>query len=292
MAEPCAPSSSVSTARNRACARCTFAASLVEDLRRCRSWSSRTRGTCPISGRRSTSPRPSSPISSTQPKQYVRETVKRELGGRDLEWSIERREGEPSQVLREIAREIDASFIVVGRRGWSIAEELLLGSVSNRLVHRAEVRCCSSADRGPMRRPSSGRSAGRSACERSRPRRSLRPTARDPPIETAQAMAKRPARRTLGPDAIEQHEVADLRRRSSRRVRLASNASRSERYRVDPVGQPTPGTDRRHVGLVAHAVPNSRTCSPRAGRHRRGLSASSSVVSSARSRCVTTASGP
>jgi nucleotide-binding universal stress UspA family protein len=70
---------------------------------------------------------------------YVRNTAQGELGGRDLEWTIDVREGEPSQVLREIARDADASFVVVGRRGWSIAEELLLGSVSNRLVHRAEV---------------------------------------------------------------------------------------------------------------------------------------------------------
>ena len=72
-------------------------------------------------------------------EQDVRDMVQRELGGRDLRWMIECREGEPSQVLREIAHDVDASFIVVGRRGWSIAEELLLGSVSNRLVHRAEV---------------------------------------------------------------------------------------------------------------------------------------------------------
>jgi nucleotide-binding universal stress UspA family protein len=72
-------------------------------------------------------------------EQDVRDTVQRELSDRDLQWTIECREGEPSQVLREVARDVDASFIVVGRRGWSIAEELLLGSVSNRLVHRAEV---------------------------------------------------------------------------------------------------------------------------------------------------------
>jgi nucleotide-binding universal stress UspA family protein len=72
-------------------------------------------------------------------EQDVRYTVQQELSGRDLQWTIECREGEPSQVLREIARDVDASFIVVGRRGWSIAEELLLGSVSNRLVHRGEV---------------------------------------------------------------------------------------------------------------------------------------------------------
>ena len=61
-------------------------------------------------------------------EEYVREMAQGELGGRDLEWMIEVREGEPAQVLREIARDFDASFLVVGRRGWSVAEELLLGS--------------------------------------------------------------------------------------------------------------------------------------------------------------------
>ena len=72
-------------------------------------------------------------------EQFVRETVQADLGDRDLRWIIESREGEPSQVLRDVAREVGASFVVVGRRGWSATEELLLGSVSNRLVHRAEL---------------------------------------------------------------------------------------------------------------------------------------------------------
>ena len=70
---------------------------------------------------------------------YVRREVERQLEGHEVRWSIVTRENEPSEVLREIAREADASFVVVGRRGWSVVEELLLGSVSNRLVHRCEV---------------------------------------------------------------------------------------------------------------------------------------------------------
>jgi nucleotide-binding universal stress UspA family protein len=73
-------------------------------------------------------------------EQYVRESAQRKLEGRDLRWTIERRAGEPSQVLRDIAHDTDASFVVVGRRGWAAVEELLLGSVSNRLVHRSDVR--------------------------------------------------------------------------------------------------------------------------------------------------------
>jgi nucleotide-binding universal stress UspA family protein len=70
----------------------------------------------------------------------VVQTVSRRLDKIDVDWSIECREGEPAHVLAEIAHETDASFVVVGRRGWSSIEELLLGSVSNRLVHRSDVR--------------------------------------------------------------------------------------------------------------------------------------------------------
>lgn len=73
-------------------------------------------------------------------EQNVRDLAQRELPGRALRWRFEQREGEPSQVLRDIGHDTDASFIVVGRRGWSIVQELLLGSVSNRLVHRADIR--------------------------------------------------------------------------------------------------------------------------------------------------------
>ena len=73
-------------------------------------------------------------------EQFVRETAQRELERYALRWTIERREGEPSQVLRDLAHELDASLVVVGRRGWSTVQELVLGSVSNRLVHRNDVR--------------------------------------------------------------------------------------------------------------------------------------------------------
>ncbi len=72
-------------------------------------------------------------------ERFVRETAGRVLDKRDVRWSIESREGEPSQVLRDIAHESNARFVVIGRSGWSTVQELLLGSVSNRLVHRADV---------------------------------------------------------------------------------------------------------------------------------------------------------
>jgi nucleotide-binding universal stress UspA family protein len=59
------------------------------------------------------------------------------LDGRELRWKFLSRDGEPSHVLRTVADELGASFVVVGRRGWSTAHELLVGSVSQRLVHHA-----------------------------------------------------------------------------------------------------------------------------------------------------------
>jgi nucleotide-binding universal stress UspA family protein len=61
------------------------------------------------------------------------------LGARGLRWQFVTREGEPSQVLREVADEVHATVVVVGRRGWSTMLELVLGSVANRLVHRSRV---------------------------------------------------------------------------------------------------------------------------------------------------------
>ena len=72
-------------------------------------------------------------------ERFVREAVERELAPRNLRWSLEPREGEPSHVLRDIAHESNATFVVVGRSGWSTVQELLLGSVSNRLAHRSDV---------------------------------------------------------------------------------------------------------------------------------------------------------
>jgi nucleotide-binding universal stress UspA family protein len=58
------------------------------------------------------------------------------MAHRSIEWKFVTRAGEPSEVLHDLADETDAMFIVVGRRGWSTFRELVMGSVSNRLVHR------------------------------------------------------------------------------------------------------------------------------------------------------------
>jgi nucleotide-binding universal stress UspA family protein len=72
-------------------------------------------------------------------EQFVRRTVERDLADRPLRWRLECREGEPSDALCEIAHETGGeALVVVGRQGWSAVRELLLGSVSNRLVHRGD----------------------------------------------------------------------------------------------------------------------------------------------------------
>lgn len=68
----------------------------------------------------------------------VRARAQRVLDGRALRWRVLAREGEPSDVLCDVAAETGASFVVAGRRGSSTVRELLLGSVSNRLVHRPD----------------------------------------------------------------------------------------------------------------------------------------------------------
>jgi nucleotide-binding universal stress UspA family protein len=45
--------------------------------------------------------------------------------------------GEPAEMLMEIARELDADLIVVGRRDQNPVGRIVLGSVSAKVVHRA-----------------------------------------------------------------------------------------------------------------------------------------------------------
>jgi nucleotide-binding universal stress UspA family protein len=69
----------------------------------------------------------------------VKEAASQALADRVMPWHLDVREGEPAHVLCDIAHEAAArSVIVVGRSGWSTFRELMLGSVSNRLVHRPD----------------------------------------------------------------------------------------------------------------------------------------------------------
>jgi nucleotide-binding universal stress UspA family protein len=70
-------------------------------------------------------------------ERLVRQEAEKVLSDCDVRWKFLSRFGEPAGVLCAMAEELDASFVIVGRRGWSTASEILLGSVSHRLVHRA-----------------------------------------------------------------------------------------------------------------------------------------------------------
>jgi nucleotide-binding universal stress UspA family protein len=67
----------------------------------------------------------------------IGEEAERLLGQCGLRWKLVVRDGEPAHVLCDVASELGARVIVVGRRGWSTVCELVIGSVSNRLVHRS-----------------------------------------------------------------------------------------------------------------------------------------------------------
>lgn len=75
----------------------------------------------------------------TAERQRLAERVSRELDGTPVPWSVHVREGRPSDVLAEMADDVDAYCLVVGTRGEGVAaflERLLRPSVSHALVGR------------------------------------------------------------------------------------------------------------------------------------------------------------
>jgi nucleotide-binding universal stress UspA family protein len=54
------------------------------------------------------------------------------------EGRLERTTGAPWRAIVDVAEELDAQLIVVGARGLSTVESVLLGSVSNAVVHHAK----------------------------------------------------------------------------------------------------------------------------------------------------------
>ena len=51
------------------------------------------------------------------------------------------REGDPAAAIRDLAREEKPDIIVMGRRGLGDLAGLLLGSVSQKVLHLAECAC-------------------------------------------------------------------------------------------------------------------------------------------------------
>jgi nucleotide-binding universal stress UspA family protein len=59
------------------------------------------------------------------------------LSGEGIEVETHARDGDPAQVILEVAQEQKADLIVVGNRGLTGIERFLLGSVSSKLSHHA-----------------------------------------------------------------------------------------------------------------------------------------------------------
>jgi nucleotide-binding universal stress UspA family protein len=61
-----------------------------------------------------------------------------ELRGEGLEVVTDAREGDPAQVILDVAREQDADLVVIGAHGLTGIRRFLLGSVASKLAHHAD----------------------------------------------------------------------------------------------------------------------------------------------------------
>jgi nucleotide-binding universal stress UspA family protein len=74
-------------------------------------------------------------LHATAEQVAAREAAHAEAEGVEVETVA--REGDPAQVLIDVAQEVGADLIVVGARGLTPIERFLLGSVSSKLAHHA-----------------------------------------------------------------------------------------------------------------------------------------------------------
>jgi len=72
-----------------------------------------------------------------QADQLVSERTAKVLDPLGVPWRFEVRTGDPARELAALAAERGADMVVVGNRGHGVGHRLLLGSVSNRLIHHA-----------------------------------------------------------------------------------------------------------------------------------------------------------
>ncbi|ACB50636.1 unknown [Crocosphaera subtropica ATCC 51142] len=76
-------------------------------------------------------------------KQYQQESLQKleawKQKAKDMNIQVELRQenGNPAPIICRIAKEWQAELIVIGRRGHSMASEILLGSVSSYVIHRS-----------------------------------------------------------------------------------------------------------------------------------------------------------
>lgn len=68
----------------------------------------------------------------------VNDRVTARLADTGTAWLFERRDGEPAKELADVAGKLGARMIVVGRSGMGSMREVMVGSVSNRLVHHTD----------------------------------------------------------------------------------------------------------------------------------------------------------
>jgi nucleotide-binding universal stress UspA family protein len=68
----------------------------------------------------------------------INDAVKVRLDGTDTPWLFERHDGEPAKELSRAASALGARMVVVGRSGMGSMREVMVGSVSNRLVHHVD----------------------------------------------------------------------------------------------------------------------------------------------------------
>jgi nucleotide-binding universal stress UspA family protein len=65
------------------------------------------------------------------------ETRAKNAGAKEV--SSESHRGEPAQVILDVAKSVDADTIVMGSRGLGELKGMLVGSVSQKILHHAEV---------------------------------------------------------------------------------------------------------------------------------------------------------
>jgi nucleotide-binding universal stress UspA family protein len=68
----------------------------------------------------------------------INDRVKTRLDGTGTPWLFERHDGEPAKELSRAAAALGARMVVVGRSGMGSMREVMVGSVSNRLVHHMD----------------------------------------------------------------------------------------------------------------------------------------------------------
>jgi nucleotide-binding universal stress UspA family protein len=77
------------------------------------------------------------PVNLREVAEGVLARAEGEVGSEGVEVVTHAREGEPAQVILEVAGEQNADLIVVGARGLTGLKRFLLGSVSSKLSHHA-----------------------------------------------------------------------------------------------------------------------------------------------------------